>query len=34
MTMLRFAGERVVERWSTADFLGLVMQIGAFPAPV
>lgn len=33
MTMMRFAGPRVVERWSTADFLGLMVQLGAIPAP-
>jgi len=32
-TILRFAGERCVERWSTADFLAVMMQIGAIPAP-
>jgi hypothetical protein len=24
---------RTVERWSSADFLGLLVQIGAMPAP-
>ena len=33
ITILRFAGERCVERWSQADFLGLLQQIGAIPAP-
>ena len=33
MTMMRFEGDTVVERWSSADFLGLMMQIGAIPAP-
>ena len=33
ITILRFDGERVVERWSSADFLGLLMQIGALPTP-
>jgi predicted ester cyclase len=33
ITIMRFDGERVVERWSTADFLGMLMQIGAIPAP-
>jgi predicted ester cyclase len=33
MTMMRFEGDRVVERWSSADFLGLLTQIGAIPAP-
>ena len=33
MTMMRFANGKVVERWSTADFLGLMVQIGAIPPP-
>ena len=33
ITIMRFAGDRVVERWSTADFLGLLTQLGAFPPP-
>jgi predicted ester cyclase len=33
ITMMRFFGERVVERWSSADFLGLMVQIDAIPAP-
>ena len=33
ITILRFGGERVVERHSTADMLGLLVQIGAVPAP-
>jgi predicted ester cyclase len=33
MTMMRFDGPRVVERWSSADFLGLLVQLGAIPAP-
>jgi predicted ester cyclase len=33
ITIMRFDGDRVVERWSTADFLGMLMQIGAIPAP-
>ena len=33
ITMMRFAGDQVVERWSTSDFLGLLVQIGAFPPP-
>lgn len=32
ITMLRFAGGRCVERWSQADALGLLVQLGAFPA--
>jgi predicted ester cyclase len=33
LTILRYAGGRCVERWSQADFLGLLQQLGAFPAP-
>jgi predicted ester cyclase len=33
MTILKFANGRVVERWSNADMLGLMVQIGAMPAP-
>lgn len=33
ITILRFSGGRVIERWSNADMLGLMMQIGAIPAP-
>ena len=33
ITILRFSGERVVERWSCADMLGLMIQIGAIPPP-
>jgi predicted ester cyclase len=33
ITTLRFAGDRVVERWSQADMLGLLVQLGAVPAP-
>jgi len=32
ITILRFRGDRVVERWSSADFLGLLTQLGALPA--
>lgn len=31
MTFLRFAGGKCVERWSAADFLAVLGQIGAFP---
>ncbi|MGY1806569.1 ester cyclase [Blastococcus sp. SYSU D00669] len=34
ITIMRFRGDRVVERWTTADFLGLMVQIGGVPAPV
>lgn len=33
ITILRFENGRVVERWSSADMLGLLIQIGAIPAP-
>ena len=33
ITILRFAGDRVVERFSQADMLGLLVQLGAIPAP-
>jgi predicted ester cyclase len=33
ITMLHFAGETVTERFSQADMLGLLAQIGAVPAP-
>lgn len=33
MTMLRFADGRCVERWSVADMLGVMAQIGALPQP-
>jgi predicted ester cyclase len=33
ITMMRFAGNRVIERSSSADMLGLLVQIGAAPAP-
>jgi predicted ester cyclase len=32
-TILRFRDGRVVERWTTSDLLGLMMQLGAIPAP-
>ena len=31
ITIMRFSGERVIERWSQADMLGLMIQIGAIP---
>lgn len=31
ITILRFEGGKCVERWSVADFLSLLMQLGAFP---
>jgi predicted ester cyclase len=33
LTTLRFRGDRVTERHSQADMLGLLVQIGAVPAP-
>lgn len=34
ITILHFRGDRVVERFSQADMLGLLVQVGAVPAPV
>ncbi len=33
ITILRFADGKCIERWSQADFLGLLGQIGALPIP-
>lgn len=33
ITILRFRGGRCVERWSQADFLGLLAQLGAVSLP-
>ena len=33
ITILRFRGDKVVERFSQADMLGLLVQLGAVPAP-
>ncbi|HYN88066.1 MAG TPA: ester cyclase [Ardenticatenaceae bacterium] len=33
ITILRFAGGKVVERWSESDFLGMLQQLGVIPAP-
>jgi predicted ester cyclase len=33
ITILRFKDDRVIERWSQADMLGLLVQLGAIPAP-
>jgi steroid delta-isomerase-like uncharacterized protein len=33
VTIMRFRDGQVVERWTTADFLGLMVQLGAIPAP-
>ncbi|HWC12208.1 MAG TPA: ester cyclase [Acidimicrobiales bacterium] len=32
-TIMRFGDGRVVERWTTGDLLGLLIQLGALPAP-
>ena len=32
-TVLHFRDGRVIERWSTADLLSLLVQLGAVPAP-
>ena len=33
ITILRFDGDQVAERWSTADFLGMLVQVGVMPPP-
>jgi steroid delta-isomerase-like uncharacterized protein len=33
MTFMRFKDGRIIERWSVADSLGVLVQIGAFPQP-
>jgi predicted ester cyclase len=33
ITILRFGERRCVERWSSADFLGMMAQLGLFPGP-
>jgi predicted ester cyclase len=33
ITILHFEGDQVVERWSQADLLGFLVQVGAVPAP-
>ncbi len=33
ITILRFVNGKCVERWSQADFLGAMVQIGAIPMP-
>ncbi|MGY1742489.1 MULTISPECIES: ester cyclase [unclassified Blastococcus] len=33
ITIMRFRGDRVAERWTTSDLLGLMVQLGAVPAP-
>ncbi|MGY1601475.1 ester cyclase [Geodermatophilus sp. SYSU D00815] len=34
ITFMRFRGDQVVERWTTMDFLGLMVRRGGVPAPV
>lgn len=33
LTIVQFKGGKFIERWSQADMLGLMTQIGAIPAP-
>ena len=33
ITILHFGGDRCIERFSQADMLGVLIQIGAVPAP-
>jgi predicted ester cyclase len=33
ISILHFAGDRVVERFAVSDMLGLLVQLGAIPAP-
>ena len=33
ITMLHFDGSQAIERWSSADLLGFLVQVGAVPAP-
>lgn len=33
ITILRFENGQCIERWSQADFLGLMMQLGMLPTP-
>ncbi|MEA2409471.1 MAG: hypothetical protein QOC77_32 [Thermoleophilaceae bacterium] len=33
ITILHFDGDQVIERWSQADLLGFLVQVGAVPAP-
>jgi len=33
ITILRFEGDTAVERWPSADMPGLLIQLGAVPAP-
>jgi len=31
--MIRYRNSKAIARWSSADMLGLLMQLGALPAP-
>jgi predicted ester cyclase len=33
ITIMRFVNGKCIERWNQADFLGMLQQIGAIPAP-
>ncbi len=33
ISILRFDGDKCVERWTQTDFLGLMQQLGVIPAP-
>lgn len=33
MDIIRLAGDKMVERWSERDFLGMLQQVGAIPKP-
>ena len=33
ITIMRFGGDKVAERWSSADMLSVLVQIGAVPPP-
>lgn len=33
ITIMRFEGDKVIERWSQADFMGMMQQLGVIPAP-
>jgi hypothetical protein len=33
ITMIRYRDGKAIERWSSADMLGLLVQLGAVPVP-
>ena len=33
ITIMQFEGDKVVERWSESDFMGMMQQLGVIPAP-